>query len=471
MGECVQYISNGILSVFDLSGKQNVDVIKMHLSNNILSTENKLTIIANCVKFNNAELLKLMLNNDVHEQIILDRALQLSAERGYFESAQLLLDYGADVQSNNNCAIIMAAQNGHTKMFKLFANHGADMYVRANSPLCRSAERGHIEIVKVLLENGADVDANGCHFVSPDYSFHNSDWMIACKGYPLWCSIQNGHQSVAELLIRHCADIHVVEDNALCYCARKGNLEMVQLLIECGANVSAKFGSALANSASEGHFEIAKALLRAGADPNAHEGIIISKAAQFGDIEMYQFLIDSGVNMYYGSGLHRAKTVSMLKLILGQNISDSDREHALNIAVIDGNAEFVDALLRAGVCPQPYENNDPLWSTCWQDKVEIVKNLLKYDAHLYCDVDGALRRNVRGGNIETVKILLEYGGNLRAHTSTDIMSEAILSGNPHVVELLLDNGISADVQTRAFVATLANSEHKDRLLEKLSVYV
>lgn len=97
-----------------------------------------------------------------------------AARNGNTSMVQLLLDYGAVVQTSMYNALSGAAQFNHKEVVKLLLNRRADaggrptqigsqkteVFVGA-TPLRLSAMKGHTDIVKLLLENGANVNIRG----------------------------------------------------------------------------------------------------------------------------------------------------------------------------------------------------------------------------------------------------------------------------------------------------------------------
>lgn len=72
--------------------------------------------------------------------------------------ANFLLDYGADVQIQNNggdTPLHLSALKGNFRMFELFLKRGADIWMRGYggcTALHDAAAEGHIEIVRLILK-------------------------------------------------------------------------------------------------------------------------------------------------------------------------------------------------------------------------------------------------------------------------------------------------------------------------------
>lgn len=101
-------------------------------------------------------------------------------------------------------------------------------HVQAES-LHQAVTDHNIESVKLQLQNGADINQLGRSW----YEF----------GSPLHLAVREGHQDIAELLIKNGAEVDVRDHNdytPLHNAAWNGNLEMVKLLLDAGANITAR---------------------------------------------------------------------------------------------------------------------------------------------------------------------------------------------------------------------------------------
>ena len=101
----------------------------------------------------------------------MDAALVEAAIAGHLETAQLLIEAGADVNANVTVndkglittALMAAAQNGKTDCVRMLIEKGANINARENriglTALMLAAARGNAETVRLLVEKGANVDA------------------------------------------------------------------------------------------------------------------------------------------------------------------------------------------------------------------------------------------------------------------------------------------------------------------------
>ncbi|KAF8488022.1 ankyrin repeat-containing domain protein [Russula emetica] len=102
--------------------------------------------------------------------------LHSAAFYGDLEMVQVLLDYGADVNSKNsfrNTPLDNASRNGHrddARVARLLIAHGADPNTRdvyGFTPLHQASLCGRIEIVRLLIEHGANAEAKDDFGMTP----------------------------------------------------------------------------------------------------------------------------------------------------------------------------------------------------------------------------------------------------------------------------------------------------------------
>lgn len=83
----------------------------------------------------------------------LDFALQIAARKGHLEIVAMLIDVGADPRSSNDAPIRFAAPNGHAATCELLLKAGANANAEDNYALRWSSFYGHGSVVEVLLRN------------------------------------------------------------------------------------------------------------------------------------------------------------------------------------------------------------------------------------------------------------------------------------------------------------------------------
>lgn len=78
-----------------------------------------------------------------------------------------------------------------------------------------------------------------------------------------------GHLGVVKYLVEQGANIHALDDDALCYASKNGHFDIVKYLVEHGANIHAGDDGALRWASRNGYFDIVKYLVEHGADIHA----------------------------------------------------------------------------------------------------------------------------------------------------------------------------------------------------------
>jgi ankyrin repeat protein len=119
--------------------------------------------LIDAVRSNDLNQVRPLLNNGANPNASGDRmtALMYASQNGHLETAKLLIDKGADVNSKDGMTALMyAAQNGHLEIAKLLIDEGADVNAKrfygGMTALMYASKEGNLEVVKTLIENGAD---------------------------------------------------------------------------------------------------------------------------------------------------------------------------------------------------------------------------------------------------------------------------------------------------------------------------
>jgi ankyrin repeat protein len=87
--------------------------------------------------------------------------LKWESLRGHYETVQILLENGADVNTQGGFygnALYAASRGGHVEVVKILLERGADVNAQGGeygNALQAASQRGHLGIVQVLLEKGA----------------------------------------------------------------------------------------------------------------------------------------------------------------------------------------------------------------------------------------------------------------------------------------------------------------------------
>jgi hypothetical protein len=181
-----------------------------------------------------------------------ERSLTTAAGNGDTELVQLLLNQGANINSESEfrgTALADACHNGHEDVVKLLLDRGVEVNIgvgniglASRNPLEAAAYGGHLEIVKRLLEHGIHLHSHGTR--------------------ALWEAAGEGHEEIVCLLLEKgvTPDVHYNSrsGSALCRAIRYGHKRVVQMLLEYGAGV---FENEMKEALSKRNNEIAEMLL------------------------------------------------------------------------------------------------------------------------------------------------------------------------------------------------------------------
>ena len=233
-------------------------------------------------------------------------ALVFAARDGNLESANLLLEAGADVNQVTEYGwspLLTATNNRHYKLAQLLIQWGADVNLTNKgkwTPLYlatdnRNIEGGdypvpkpdmdHLEFIKILLDHGADPNSRARDNTLSRTIF-TMQWFLESGATPFVRAAQSSDTELMKLLLAYGADPKIPTDHndtALTSAAGMGWVE----------------GVTYERSAKE-NFEAVKMLLDLGLDPNAanNDGrTSLMVAAMKGRSEVVQLLVDHGARL------------------------------------------------------------------------------------------------------------------------------------------------------------------------------
>jgi ankyrin repeat protein len=359
-------------------------------------------------------------------------ALADTAARGDMAGVRAMLAQAPDVnapQVDGTTALHWAAYYDDAETVRVLLRAGANANVANRygiTPLAQACENGNAEIVKLLVEAGADVNAPHAEGETP-----------------LMTAARTGNPEAIGVLLDHGAQINAAEQwrgqTALMWAAAEGHNEAVKLLLARGALPDAKSkvfdftqlrpkpGSVAMNfprggftallfAARQGHLPVVKTLVEAGADinlgdPDGTTPLIIAIINFHYDVAAY--LIEQGADVHAADG--RGRT-ALYAAVDQKNLDISNRPPA---KVEDHHTplSLIQMLLARGANPN----------------AALLRPLT---ARAVLDgADGAMGagatpflRAARGGDVETMKLLLEHKANLHATTQAGANAMLIAAG-------------------------------------------
>lgn len=199
-------------------------------------------------------------------------ALHLAAETDQVETAQLLIDSGADIEALTAWGatpLEWAAVMGSSRVADLLLARGA-----SGLTLIVAAGLGKLETVKSIIASGADLSAHrrrGAPETPDDHwpvdSAHIQGDVLSDA---LFAAARNGHTEVVEYLLDEGAQVDakgVFGGTGLHWAAINGHRKTVELLVERGASLTIRderFDSTPEGWANEGgHTDLVAVLMRA----------------------------------------------------------------------------------------------------------------------------------------------------------------------------------------------------------------
>jgi ankyrin repeat protein len=228
--------------------------------------------------------------------------------------------------------------------------HGSE-WDGVDGALRSAAYDGDVQRAKAALDAGANINSQ----------------TESNKPTSLMYAAQNGHVSVARLLLMRGADANVFTSNgqsAISLALQHGHPDAAVVLLEHGADPNTRSGATgltlLEGAAWHGYTELFNKLLEKGANVDSGDLTALEIAAHLGRVQMVEELLERGADV---------------------NLNPDGRLSALDVAKIEGHTDIVQMLTAAGAVEAQAETvNSPAET--------FKKNLI---SHLS---DAKLRREV-----------------------------------------------------------------------------
>lgn len=278
--------------------------------------------------------------------------MAVASERGDYAIMKALLDAGGDVESPNaegQTLLMAVARTGHTEAAALLLERGADVNAREHwggqTALMWASAQRHPAMVELLVQHGAEVDARS----------KNHDW-------PRWITAEPRNKP-----------LDLGGFTPLLYAAREGCGGCVEALLDGGADIDLTdlWGRTPLLMATENlHYDTAARLIERGAD--------VRRWDWWGRTALY-----SAIDLHLIPGSSRG------------DLPSTDTHTALDIArmVLDRGVN-VDMRLKK---EPPFRGGDRGYTDGSPDSRVLSGGAT------------ALHKAAKAGDLEAVKLLLEYG--------------------------------------------------------------
>lgn len=502
--------NNGRTPLFNAIENQHVDVVRLLIQRganiNVKDMLSRLPL-HEAAKASRGDIAKLLLEQgtaaaaaDANGQT----PLHFVAQRGCVATGELLIVYGADVDAPDvvgRTPLYLAAQRGDVRLVKLFLANGANPGQRdrhGRTPLHAAAwegnwgpvqlligdkvdinaqdsngftalhvaaEAGHDRMVKLLLERGADplilnndrfsalhlADARGREKVMAALQpFAEEAFREALEtgDSEKAKSLLDDYPPLAKAAIHRMTPLHLA--------ARKGNKAIVELLLARGANVAAMGGAfykrtPLHDAAANGHRDVARLLLLMGADPNAKDSrgrTPLDQARLKRREKIAEMLMEKGGQTTLAEAELQA---------LREGKVETEHTAALRAAA--------EAALDTGQPPESQAemkgylrsltHNELLVAIVLNNRGRVKEILDENPLLVNADFLGtsALYLAVNKGKKDIVKLLLDHGADIEAHSKKTSgrtpLHEAVRHGHRDIAKILLDHGANAFAQDKS----------------------
>ncbi|KAK3103049.1 hypothetical protein FSP39_016076 [Pinctada imbricata] len=302
--------------------------------------------------------------------------LLMAAYTGNADVLDLLLKKGADyeaVDKNDKTAIYLAAEEDKVDAIKVMLSYPqvrklmdiGDRY--DNHPLHVAAQDGYLAVVKALLDSGADLDCK------------NEE-----EQTPLHLAAKFGRTNVVkEIVLRDKSSVNDEDENSdtpLHLAAMNGHNKVAQVLIKCSADVAARNGSMwtpLDCAASKGRVKVSQTLIDADApiDPmDKTKTTPLHLAAKNGHDNVVVCLLENHANVAQ---------------------RDSDGHNCLDLAIDNNKEEAAMAILNSETWEDAMRNETPdIGTGCRTTPMrKLIKKMPDVAEHVFLKCMQANHRN------------------------------------------------------------------------------
>ena len=300
----------------------------------------------------------------------------------------------------------------------------------------------HLEKLKVMVEeHGANINE----------TLENKETVLTLASW-------HGYSEMASYAIKQGIEVDAKNKwncNALANACMQGHNDILAMLIKAGADINERFfndNTGLHCALNNGHIETAALLVKSGADitlTNTDGESPIFMASWRGDPGLLKSLIDKGADVNTtisgNSILHNLanretpkSTAMVLEKGANANVLDSEGRLPLHIAVIEGNIETANLLIKATKNVNQCENilgNTPLHVACINGDVKTALALIEAGAKT--DITNQSGKTplfyaIKHGNVDLVNAFKEK--KLASEDDLVMAKKAMNSGTEEVLQ-------------------------------------
>ncbi|XP_046663670.1 LOW QUALITY PROTEIN: serine/threonine-protein phosphatase 6 regulatory ankyrin repeat subunit A [Homalodisca vitripennis] len=377
-----------------------------------------------------------------------DTALHLAARRRDVDMVRILVDYGANVDSQNSegqTALHIASAEGDETLVKYFYGVRASASIIDNqdrTPMHLAAENGHASIIELLADK-----------------FKASIFERTKDGSTLMhIASLNGHADCAMMLFKKGVYLHMPNKNgarSIHTAARYGHVGIINTLLQKGEKVDVTTSdnyTPLHIAVESCKPAVVETLLGYGADVHVRGGknkeTPLHIAARVKDGEKCALML--------------------LKSGAGPNLTTDDKQTPVHVAASNGNLATLLLLLEDGGDPmfQSKKGETPLHLACANCHADEVRHLLSFvKSHHGPEMSSQFVNSVN----EDGATALHYAGQI---TKTEIALRDNPTEDKEVVRLLLEAQADVNIQTHKMMESvfhyIAVTGNNDTLLEMLA---
>lgn len=366
--------------------------------------------------------------------------LYAATEVGFYEAAQMILDYGGDpdlcASKNGDSPLAAATTDSRAPFAQLYLKHGARTDIimeNGNTPFIHAVDASSgIEILEMMTAHGADLNRKNARGESALFKAiaagrldlvhslldHGADPNLPAPKHLLWTAVR--HQEILRVLLEQGANLKRAP-GILELATSINSLEAMICLMKHGADPNAKkdgIYTPLCSAIRDDREELVETLLAVGANPNLPAlDYPVFKCVSYHRPNLLQKLIAAGADLSNPRGIVEHAVVhndrECLVIVLGHgvdiNVRGQSGSTALTTAICKGRIDMIDLLLSHGADPKVRGQEWPINMAVGSPEI-LSKLLAEIQAP---DINkGALERAVMADQIESVKLLLAKGVNV-----------------------------------------------------------